>query len=511
MYNILVVDDEEIIREGLISKLKKGGFAWSRIEEAASAEQGLKRMEELRPHIVLCDIRMEEMDGLEMIRTLSRKYPRTKMIIISGYSEFEYASRALKLGVVDYLLKPIDKSTLYQALARCFEMIEKEEQEQRSLEQWSMQESARELRSKLARIEFEDCDPAEIFRAGRPDSLFQAAYLLADPQARAWDADMLGEALTRDGEWSYGDNLALFEASPSEFALFFCLAEPSGREPFAEAVDRALARLQDELLRRNHFQFTIGTSGMHERLADSYREAVHCMKHRLFIEDNHRIAPMDAEPYKQLYKIPLHKFMTLKHYTESNDLRSVVAVLNEMRTEVSEALPAYHCAQNLYNHFLTTALEDFNIDPSVHFQPFRQEVYYFHSLRDMFDWLQELFTTIINISNSSRHSKEKVIQSLKAYIDTHYAEDVKLEDIAEIQHYNASYLSIVFKEVMNINFQDYLLKVRMDNAQSMLLSGKHKVKDIARMTGFKNPHYFSTVFKKAKGVTPKEFVKAFHS
>jgi len=510
MYRILVVDDEDIIREGLVSKLNKSGFPWSRIAEASSAEQGLKLMGDVQPHIVLCDIRMEEMDGLEMIRALKLKFPKTKIIIISGYSEFEYASKALKLGVTDYLLKPIDKITLYQSLASCFEMIDKEAREQRSLEQWSLKENAKDIKSKLARIEFQDCEPRDIFQKCESRSMFQAAYLFIDPQAGAWDADELNELLTR-GDWTYGDDLVLFEANPNEFAIFFCLVDPAGTEPFLRRVDQALNGLQGEMLRRNQFRYTCGLSGLRESLTDVYREAVICMKQRIFAEDNHRIAAADTEFYKQLYKIPTQKFMMLKIYTESKDIRGVVAVLNEIFAEAVEAGSSYHSIQNLYNHFLAIALEDFNIDPSVHFQPFRQEIYYYHSLRDLFDWVQELFTTIINTSSSSQHSKEKVIQNVRAYIDSYYAEDIKLEDIAEMQHYNASYLSIVFKEVLNINFQDYLLKVRMDNAQNMLLSGKHKVKDIARMTGFKNPHYFSTVFKKAKGQTPKDFVKGFLS
>ncbi|WP_274653359.1 response regulator [Paenibacillus humicola] len=507
MYKVVVIDDEELLRQGLISKLRKSGFPISRIAEAENAETGLKVIAEVKPHIVLCDIRMEETDGLELIRMAKQKFPGIKTVIISGYNEFQYAAKALKLGVTDYLLKPIDRSALAQCLLRCFELIDKDRQDGLLKKQLSYIEHTGLVKSKLSQIDSRDCDPDEIFQAGGEQAQYRSVYVYIDPRTKGWNPNVFGEVLSRSGRWAFHENVVIFENKPREYAILFCIPEPDEEGASNHDIDHFVTELQQELTGRSIFQYTLGISERQSGFSASYREAVSCIKTRVLLEENQIVRPSDILLFPNAYKLPPQKIAMLKHYTENGDYQGVSALLDEILCEIGQLQSSYRSVQTLYAHLKIIASEEFGFDPEERIPECPGEIYRFDSLREMMDWVKELFLTIINVSHLREHSKAETIHRLKEYIDTHYSDDIKLEEIAELQHYNPSYLSLMFKEVIQMNFQDYLLRVRMNNAKEMLASGKYKIKEIARMSGFKNPHYFSTVFKKTEGLTPKQFVR----
>ena len=127
MRSVLVVDDEKWIREGIKSKLKKYGFSIDAIGEAENGTKAINLMKEHPYDIVISDICMNDMDGLKLCEILSRDFPKTQKIILSGYGEFDYATKAIREGVIDYLLKPIDYEDLVQALRRCEQRLKQEE------------------------------------------------------------------------------------------------------------------------------------------------------------------------------------------------------------------------------------------------------------------------------------------------------------------------------------------------------------------------------------------------
>ncbi len=128
MYKVLIVDDEQLIRSGMIARFQYLNFTFERIREAASGVEALALLEKEPADIVITDIKMPDMDGLTLIREAKEKYPGTQFVILSGYAEFEYAETAIELGVKSYLLKPISNDELKRVMRKLFETLEKERQ-----------------------------------------------------------------------------------------------------------------------------------------------------------------------------------------------------------------------------------------------------------------------------------------------------------------------------------------------------------------------------------------------
>ncbi|TBL79106.1 response regulator transcription factor [Paenibacillus thalictri] len=508
MYSILIIDDEEWIRQGILSKVRKSGFPFTEIAEAANAEEGFSIIKTLQPDIVVCDIRMEEMDGLELIEKVHRMYPEIKTIIISGYSEFQYVTKALKLGVADYLLKPIDKYALYQAFTKCMEAIEQEKQAKIRIEKLELVGSSLEMKQKMDKfLQKEDLDPREIFSAYNDRSSFQSVSLFVDPGTNEEDI-ILNHFLDSQGSLQLNRNMVCYKNTPHEFTILICVPEPHMVNEYENYIVHYIERLQTDLHKNGVYRYTFGISGFHQRIDTCIFAASYCLKHRVLLEDNQVIRYTDTMSFQQTYKLASHVPAFLKHHLETQNIKGITDIISDIYQEISVAAISYKSVQNLYTHLLMVAAEDFNVNLETQYPRYPLEAYFYSSLRELLDSITELYLKIVNVSKGrSEYSTQRLIMRVKEYIDTHYAEEIKLEDIAELEHYNSSYLSLAFKETMNINFQDYLLNVRLGNAKKMLLSGQYKIKDIAVMSGFKNPHYFSAVFKKAEGFTPKDFVK----
>lgn len=509
VYTIVIIDDEEWIREGILSKVKKSGFPFTKIGEAANAEQGLKIITEMVPDIVVCDIRMEDMDGLELIRIVHQRFPHIKTIVISGYTEFQYATKALKLKVTDYLLKPIDKYALYQAFTKCMEAIEQEKQVRDKIEQLELVGSSTEVKNKIEKIlQNEGSNPQAIFSNYNERASFQSIALYMDPQIHLEEKYIVDHLLNQSLFLQLNHNLVCYSRKPNEFMILICMPTPQQVNEYEQYITNFIERIQEDLLHKGIYQYTFGISGFHQSIHTCIFAAIFCMKHRVLLDDNQVIRYADTLEFRNVYKLPTQIKSFLKHHIETQNMKSITSILNDIHTEIGALKISLRCIQNLYNHLLLIATEDFDLELEDDINHYARDVYGFSSSREMLDVIMELYMKIINITRGrSGYSMNQSILKVKEYIDDHYAEDIKLEDLAVLQHYNPSYLSLMFKEVLNINFQDYLLQVRMNHAKKLLLSQQYKVKDIAPMIGFKNPHYFSAVFKKTEGFTPKDFVR----
>lgn len=509
MYRVLVVDDEEWIRRGLVSKIRKSGLPISDVDQAPNAEAALQLMGQTLPDIILCDIRMEDMDGLELIRIVHYKHPHIKTIIISGYSEFDYAAEALKHEVKAYLLKPIDTDSLLDALRGCIQAIEDERAQSHRVGELLRRESVKRTRYQIHRLLRKGVKPDTIFPTYRHDDLFQAISLFIDARADVFDVDTMDEVINQHPIWQFQRNIVYYEHSDDEIILVVRIPRGEAAMEYERHVMELINHLAMELRSDGLHRYTFGVGDVHHELDTCIQQALLCMKHRLFLEDNQIVRLKDILPFQGAYKLSPQHAALLKRQVEARDLQGVARTLSELYSEVMAASVAYRSVQNLYNRLLMMASEEFDVDMERHRQLLPLEVYHFASLRQMFEAVRAVFVAIINALPTTKPSKHSVVQAIREYIDAHYAEDLRLEDIAAAQGYNASYLSALFKEGMGVNFQDYVQRVRIDHAKRLMASGQYKIKDIAQSTGFNDPHYFSQVFKKVEGVTPTEYLSQF--
>ena len=134
LYRIILVDDEEEVRKGIIKKINWETLGFEVVGDAENGQDALEKIEQLEPDVIMTDIRMPYMDGLELIAKIRQKYPSMKVLIFSGYDDFEYAQQAIKLNVTEYILKPVNVEELTEILTRVRENLDKEIEQRRNLD-----------------------------------------------------------------------------------------------------------------------------------------------------------------------------------------------------------------------------------------------------------------------------------------------------------------------------------------------------------------------------------------
>ncbi len=512
LYKVVVIDDEEWIREGLINKIKKSGLDFTAIAEAENADDGLQIIQALKPEIIICDIRMQEMDGLTLSETVTQILPNTKIIIISGYDQFDYAKKALQLGVADFLLKPINSEDLVHSLQKCIAAIAKQNSERQKLAAIATLEQLDEARSRFLKyLNGQDGQLHDIFSAYRAgQSVFKCIYLYINPQVRLNKDSLIATVFHPASPWQCYRNAIMYENNINEYALIFCVPVPA--EPAASAPEDPLADVAAviaALVRRlGIHDYTLGISGYKPNPGEAVNEAVTAMKYRVLIAANQIIDYQDTVAYKRKFRLQTQSAALLQHNLRAHHYANLAGVLQDIYDEASREPLSYGSLQNLYTNLLLLGLDEFDQyqEDKAAFYP--KEAYCFNNLRELFEFIKEVYRSIIATHHpEDKDYKRKLIYEVKQYIDANYNKSFTLESIAAMQHINFCYLSMLFKEILNVNFQNYLMSVRIDHAKALLNLNKYTIKQVANMTGFADEHYFSKVFKKVEGLPPKEFLK----
>jgi two-component system response regulator YesN len=510
MYKVVIIDDEEWIREGLLKKLQKSGFDFSEVAEAENADEGLKIIRQIKPEIVICDIRMNGMNGLALSETVTQMLPNTKIIIISGYDEFDYAKKALQLGVVDFLLKPINSTDLTNSLEKCIAMIEKKNSELKKLETIATLEQLNETKSRFLKcLNREEGNLKEVFlgyQAG--SSFFQCIYLYIGNQEHLNKEIIIKSVFGQLSARQYNPNMVLYENNENEYALVFCINKADNTTSDENLLKDVIAEIAESCRKLGINPYTIGVSDDKPNPGESVTEALNAMKYRVLLRDNSIIYHRDIGEYTHKFRLQTQNVTLIKYNLRNHQYNNLSDILEDIYDEVARYPISYSSIQNLYTNFLLIGLDEFNqnLENKVGFYP--REVYWFNCLKDMFEFVKELYRRIIDITDPKDEDyKIKLIYEVKEYIDLNYNKSVTLESIAAMQHINFCYLSMLFKEILKVNFQNYLMSVRINNAKALLNMNRYSIKQVASMTGFADEHYFSKVFKKVEGVPPKEFVK----
>ena len=183
------------------------------------------------------------------------------------------------------------------------------------------------------------------------------------------------------------------------------------------------------------------------------------------------------------------------------------AVLKSMYHSIETSSLSYDTLQNVYLRVLILLGEHLSFPPV---QPLQMpaEIYYFSSVWDWIDFLKELLTRFLENEQPASREEDprfKLIGEIQAYIQENFSQKLSLSEIAQQKHINYCYLSLLFKDVANVTFQDYLMDVRLNHACQLLQTGQYKIKDVAELSGFSDQHYFSKIFKKITGYTPREY------
>ncbi len=533
MLRIFLAEDESIIRETLRDTVPWEQYGYIFSGEAGDGEMALPLIRQAKPDVLITDIRMPFMDGLALSELVSREFPEMKIVIISGYDDFEYARKAISIGVDRYLLKPITKKALLDVLAELKEKIEGERASRSYLSQFHRE--AEEYEQYTRRVFFERIVAGQL----SVQEIYASAAKL--------DIDLRAQCYT--------------------IAFFSVLPEPSGS---AEAYSEPKARLRDALLehflkypeyvllRWNLTTYAVLLKGDTAQMEELVRRCVDTVRSQYALyapeqswyvaagRPTQRLSTLPAcfEEVSRLWAyrhiLPRQHVLTadtvsfltgtssdcqldqldagkvdpaiLNGVMQSASAQEVPSFTDEYIRSVEEALGSKPFCQYLMLSARFTAARfaaSLGIDQREAFAPLTclELVGRNVTAADLRGYLSSILLRIVELRDQASSSQfRSLLKQAVAYIDSHFAEEsLSLNQVAREVNISANYLSAVFSQEMGATFTEYVTSKRMDRAKELLRTTDKRSGEVAAAVGYRDPHYFSFLFKKTQGCTPRDY------
>ena len=515
---LFIVDDEEKTRKNLCELID-----WSSngVEVLGCAENGRDALEFLTAFpadLVMTDVRMPVMDGLELIRQLKSRGIGGKFIVFSGYDEFDYAKQAIRYGVSEYLLKPCSRKEILETALRVKALVdlENEQNRQRELLKAQMEEEKPFLREKylgmLVTGKSSSSDLKEklaFLEVSLESSQYTAAIAVIQPSAGGAQDEKQTELMdfgvkrlfVQSGLKGFS---AEFFTVEDKYVFLIKHGEPLAREKLTQALEQLLKTAEHQLGAK--LIFGVGGSYLGCDFAkDSYQEARRAVD-RLFWSTDSKIsfyAQEESSPAENSYPFSCEReILTALKQTNrlqlENAIHSFYLALENQRTPRERALQ--------YQEILKSALFRFCIEIGLPIDSLMKNGQGKKPPGRLSDGetIQKTALDLLGLIEQ-RQLENPVIAFVVQYIEQHYSQEISRETLAEKAFVSPSYLSTLFRQCMGMNFSDYLNRVRIRNACEILRRETCKIYEVALSVGFNDERYFSQVFKKIEGLTPAEY------
>ena len=522
MFRILIVDDEYNVREGLkyLINWEENGFSIA--DDAQNGKAALDCIRRERPHLVITDVRMPVMDGLELLAHIRTDYQGIRVIILSGYSDFSYARSALKGGADDYLLKPVDEDELVSLLERMRFEIEKDivvKQKEHIVSPMIRDKLLNDIaKGTKSGTQIENLLQLHGFELERRSYMM----ILLEPDAHGCNDYGSGE----DGlelemfvirniseeilqKWSGG---YVFADTQTRTAV---LLTGDGQEDLHTGAVKFIEELQpliSETLRTT-FSFGVGcTARAYEDISRSYHTALGALEERFFLGKSHVTFYDDLKKKAPGCKSNVgFDVKPLLNSVKTSDVQSINELIDAMFVTINDSFDEQDDVKGYFLNVmigLSKMIDENAVDThsllsdASEFFGIISEFRTIHELREFFSGYCIKLTEIL--ADSWETTPREVISRTLEYINEHYSEDISLKQISNNVFLCQSYLGKLFKQATGENFNDYLTRVRIEKAQQLMKSDM-KVYEIAQKVGYKSIDYFRKQFKLVAGIGPLEY------
>ncbi len=500
MLKVMIVDDEEHVREDLKTAVNWNQCGYEICGEAENGPEALEKLVQLCPDLLITDIRMPGMDGLQMIWAMKEQNRSCRIIILTGYSEFQYARRSIALGVDSYLLKPIDEEELLLQI----EKVRRSLLEERRLILYTREKMITNLIEGFREEEREDI----LEKANKTYKLFlpwrSYQVLLIDTFEGSLHYRNLGQGFKNELEAFASENRYgyVFEKEGRGGILIRNFSFEENTLPL-EFLHKRLTELFDA-----DFALALGScvSEM-EDIPLSYERANNLIKNK-FIWGDRRLVGYTKDILSGLRsqgKTAVAGELAQQIYT-AVDLNNKKEIKRLISLLAKGAAAAGSGETDIKSAFIETyfevirkillnnpAMEDMNLSQALYAQTSMEGL-----IRCMTEKLSELSDEL------AQSRPDTPMKKIIDYIQRNYRDDIKIENLARLFGYNSIYLGQLFKNATGSYFNTYLEGVRIENAKGYLREGL-KVYQVARRIGYRNLDYFSAKFKRYVGVSPSEY------
>ena len=545
MVKLFLCEDEIVMRDGIKKHIdwEKEGIEFA--GEASDGELAYPMIIEAKPDILLTDIKMPFMDGLELSELVKKELPDIKIIILSGYDEFAYAQKAVSLGVTEYLLKPISPAKLKESIRSVAEKIEEERALGASEAEWAKEEQAERLAIERNRL----FDALVMNEMSTSETLDKAKELGITLTARTYQMVLISLTLNGASADSFSESrnrlkaemgtlyedrndCVFFDRGISGFTML--VLGDGGENNITVAVDE----LQEILNKYEDIDYFIGVGGMVNRLSeirDTYYEASKALANRFLVDpDKEKVvytiredtAPSGEEAEDNGDNTEHSRFniepvldSESPHKAMESFLRTGTIVEAEpLLDSIFSCLGEQNINSLIFLNYLTMdiylAMARFIKEIGGDASEIDKECGDINDLiskaggaSEVKAYLKKYLKKVLELRDSTSAKKySRLMQSAVSYIDENFSnEDISLNKVASNVNISPNHFSTVFSQEMGKTFIEYLIGKRMEKAKELLMTTDMRSNEIAYAVGYKDPHYFSYTFKKTQGMTTREF------
>jgi len=530
VYKLLIVEDERWEREGLIHFLNWTELGIEIAGTAANGQQGLHLAREHHPDIILTDIKMPKMDGLKLSEAVLDFLPQCRIIIITGYDDFAYAKDAIQFNVCEYLLKPIQKKPLLDAITRTIQGISQANKHAGYVRQLKAQaaeqayaEREQYLLSLLSNTSYRGVQVNEFYKPAWHGDGMAAVVLKYDLTAYCIQQGLYGTQLRLREIFkrfcrTVGSLGIVAQDDDGQYEIIVCM--PKGSSDRAN-IHEMIRRINQTENGQDVHKWAAGVGTFVKSAAEfaqSYREAKTALDMAFFMRDSNVVFYEDATSNEDMDVHMLRDFIIGAADYSKKIMNAVVTADPQGIHRIASSLFDYIYHGNVdrsfvCNYFLSLLNElsvlVLSVDGSaspIHRLHEDRPLDRFITLEDLKKWFIDLLVQV-SVSNSTvRENREKLIadQVMDAIIDL-YPTDLGVAVIASKLGFSPSYLGSLFKQQTGRGFSETLTAYRVKKAEELLMTQTDSIMDIAKTVGFASASYFNTVFKKIHGVTPMEY------
>lgn len=535
MLRIILVDDEFYFREALKITVHWEQLGFEICGEAKNGKDALEKIEALKPDVALVDINMPIMDGLEFSQVVKERELNIKIVILTGYSEFNYAKEAVHLGVKNYILKPIDENELANTLLQIKEIIESEKNIKIEIEKLREQvkDSLPILKDKLLNNLIQG---NSIINMEKVVSEFK--YLDVKILSEYYQVSII-ELDCEDNTDYFQEDRHLLEFAVSNI-VYEVLKDSFKIEVFNDNFQRICVlteynKNEDDLHSNLETKFdqirdlvklylkttiTIGIGNlkcyMHD-ISVSYKEALVALKNRTILGDDKVILytsvsekSLSTNIYSMEHRAQLLMDMRMANVDHASKL--ITEIFEEARIrKINHQILDVICIEMISTCFEFSAetghdfIDIFGVNKINILDKLQSK----QTLEEIQNWIKDIFTAVINYVEKNKMSKSsKIVEKVKNYININYKDDgLNINELAKHLYINYGHLCYLFKKQTDSTINEYITEYRLKKAKEFFNLGNHLVLDVANKVGYADANYFGKCFKKYYGISPSKYIE----
>jgi two-component system response regulator YesN len=518
MYRILLVDDEVFARQGLRNLIDWASCGFEVIGEAGNGEDALAFIQQHKPELVITDIRMPVLDGMELIRhTIEDQSSKTSFIIISGFDDFKYAQQAVRFGVHDFILKPIDKEVLETTLIQLHRklIIDKSVNYDRELLLHN------KIITSLIKGEMDAetlVENANLLGIAPNNKVIYTFVEINDnhpwkSKTKSLTQEMINDVIRQAIHNTVHIHRTMYLHEHRNRIGFVLSIEDLSEIQYN--LSKFASQLQNQISEKLEYTVYVymgsAVSGILE-LSNAYQTAKDALQYK-FLKKDCMYVIYDDVKHLTLNDLDMdnHIYEQLTLHIEEYNEKAVHETIDRIFQEFQEKKFAPEAVKLTINRCVSDIIKtthQMGIDKQE--LTMLEPISSWQDLNLSFQELKRLFTQFVIhtaqiLSTVRKENMKGSIQKIKTYIEANYHENINLKSLATEFYMNPVYLGQLFKKTYGMYFNEYLLQIRVSEAKKLLRQTDMRSYEVAEKVGFSNADYFVTQFEKIEHVTPTEY------